>query len=133
MILWPEMMMRILPRMPSALQYTALAACLIPIVVHADPVRVRIDGQQTSDPVTQYEYGMFIEPIGALIARTLWAEMLDDRKFYYAIVAEGKDQPPPRSVEGRPGFSCCAIRTSSRWARLPPASRRWTSLRAPRF
>jgi alpha-L-arabinofuranosidase len=35
-----------------------------------------------------------------LIARTLWAEMLDDRKFYYGIVAEGKDAPPPRSVEG---------------------------------
>src|SRR5262249_50815277 len=44
-------------------------------------------------------------PIGGLIARTLWAEMLDDRKFYYPIVAAGKDVPPPKSVEGRPGFS----------------------------
>jgi alpha-L-arabinofuranosidase len=82
-----------------------LAACMVATVVHADPVSVTIDGRQTSDPVTQYEYGMFIEPIGGLIARTLWAEMLDDRKFYYPIVPEGKDPPPPRSVEGRPGMT----------------------------
>src|ERR1700742_2237685 len=66
-------------------------------------VKVTIDVNKTSDPVTQYEYGMFIEPIGTLIARTLWAEMLDDRKFYYPVVPEGKDAPLPRSVEGRPG------------------------------
>lgn len=66
-------------------------------------VNVTIDAHSTSDAVTQYEYGMFIEPIGALIARTLWAEMLDDRKFFYPIVAEGKDPPVPISVEGRPG------------------------------
>lgn len=34
-------------------------------------VSVTIDAHSTSDAVTQYEYGMFIEPIGALIARTL--------------------------------------------------------------
>jgi alpha-L-arabinofuranosidase len=68
-------------------------------------VNVRIDSRATNDPVTRYEYGMFIEPIGALIARTLWAEMLDDRKFYYPVVAEGRDPPVPISVEGRPGVS----------------------------
>jgi len=66
-------------------------------------VKVTIDAHNTSDPVSQYEYGMFIEPIGGLVARTLWAEMLDDREFYYPIVAEGKDLPVPISVEGRPG------------------------------
>lgn len=71
----------------------------------ADQVVVTIDARTSSNPVTRYEYGMFIEPIGGLIARTLWAEMLDDRKFYYPIVVEGKDPPPPKSVEGRPGFS----------------------------
>jgi len=74
-------------------------------VAAAGPVGVNIDARHTSDPVTKYEYGMFIEPIGGLIARTLWAEMLDDRKFYYPIVAAGKDPPPPKSVEGRPGMS----------------------------
>ncbi|MBW8881286.1 MAG: hypothetical protein JF615_07675, partial [Asticcacaulis sp.] len=47
------------------------------------PVSVTIDGTQPQQPVSRYEYGMFIEPIGQLVARTLWAEMLDDRKFYF--------------------------------------------------
>src|SRR5215469_16314614 len=64
-----------------------------------------IDANRSSASVTPYEYGMFIEPIGGLIARSLWAEMLDDRKFYYQIVADGKDPPLPISVEGRPGIS----------------------------
>lgn len=71
----------------------------------ADPVRVSVDVRRTSDPVTPYAYGMFIEPIGKLIARSLWAEMLDDRKFYFPVVAQGKDPPVPQSVEGRPGLS----------------------------
>lgn len=49
---------------------------------------VRIDTQQTAQPVSQYEYGMFIEHIGQLIYRSLWSEMLDDRKFYFPIKAE---------------------------------------------
>jgi len=69
----------------------------------AQPISVSIDTRSTAEPVTRYEYGMFIEPIGGLIARTLWAEMLDDRKFYFPVVAAGKDPPVPRSVEGRPG------------------------------
>src|SRR3954471_22357034 len=72
-------------------------------VMAATPVRVAIDGASRAAPVTKYEYGMFIEPIGGLIARTLWAEMLDDRKFYYPVIAEGKDAPVPLSVEGRAG------------------------------
>jgi alpha-N-arabinofuranosidase len=63
----------------------ALAACLSLATTAtgaagSNVVSVTIDASVTSAPVTQYEYGMFIEPIGTLIARTLWAEMLDDRK-----------------------------------------------------
>jgi alpha-L-arabinofuranosidase len=73
--------------------------------VMGNPVSMTIDARQRAEPVTKYEYGMFIEPIGGLIARTLWAEMLDDRKFFYPIVAEGKDAPVPESVEGRRGIT----------------------------
>jgi alpha-N-arabinofuranosidase len=66
---------------------------------------VRIDAGKASAPVTPYQYGMFIEPIGGLIARSLWAEMLDDRKFFFPVVAEGKDPPLPNGVEGRPGMA----------------------------
>jgi alpha-N-arabinofuranosidase len=66
-------------------------------------IDVTIDGAEPAAPVTQYAYGMFIEPIGTLVARTLWAEMLDDRKFYFPIVPEAEDKPPPPNAEGRPG------------------------------
>jgi alpha-L-arabinofuranosidase len=35
-------------------------------VAHADPLVITIDARNTSDPVTRYEYGMFIEPIGGV-------------------------------------------------------------------
>ncbi|MET0308190.1 MAG: carbohydrate binding domain-containing protein [Sphingomonas sp.] len=79
------------------------AVCLVP--ARAQQAIVTIDGAQRADAVTRYEYGMFVEPIGSLVARTLWAEMLDDRKFYYPIVPEGSDAPPPPNAEGRPGVS----------------------------
>jgi alpha-N-arabinofuranosidase len=50
-----------------------------------DRLMVNIDTQKTADPVSKYEFGMFIEHIGPLIYRSLWSEMLDDRKFYFPI------------------------------------------------
>jgi alpha-N-arabinofuranosidase len=85
----------------TAIGLLTLGTCVDPLL--AKPINVSIDAGALSEPVTRYEYGMFIEPIGALIARSLWAEMLDDRKFYYPVVAQGKDPPVPQSVEGRPG------------------------------
>jgi len=88
-----------------------LGACLAgsmaiaTVTCAATPVTLTIDGAQRAAPITKYEYGMFIEPIGGLVARTLWAEMLDDRKFYYPVVAPALDQPPPLNAEGRPGVS----------------------------
>lgn len=86
-----------------------LAACASWIVASpglaAEPVNVIIDSAQRAAPITKYEYGMFIEPIGGLVARTLWAEMLDDRKFFYPVVAPALDKPPPVNAEGRPGVS----------------------------
>ncbi|ATI80779.1 alpha-L-arabinofuranosidase C-terminal domain-containing protein [Sphingobium yanoikuyae] len=71
-------------------------------VARAQSVRATVDTSRTSPAVTPYEYGMFIEPIGGLVNRTLWAEMLDDRKFYYPVRSEGKDEKVPDTVEGRP-------------------------------
>ncbi|MGC8520983.1 MAG: alpha-N-arabinofuranosidase [Steroidobacteraceae bacterium] len=45
----------------------------------------RIDVTHTARPVSRYEYGMFIENLGQLVYRSLWSEMLDDRKFYFPI------------------------------------------------
>lgn len=66
----------------------------------AHELKVNINTQQTAQPVSPYEYGMFIEHIGALIYRSMWSEMLDDRKFYFAIKPEEPNAAPP--VQGGP-------------------------------
>jgi alpha-N-arabinofuranosidase len=62
-------------------------------------LKVTIDAQQTARPVSPYEYGMFIEHIGALIYRSVWSEMLDDRKFYFPI----KPDEPQAAVPAQGG------------------------------
>ena len=56
------------------------------------PIVVSINAQQTAPPVSKYEFGMFIEHIGSLIYRSLWSEMLDDRKFYFPINSKPDDE-----------------------------------------
>ena len=56
------------------------------------PVTATINTLETSAPSSKYEFGMFIEHIGPLIYRSLWAEMLDDRKFYFAINSKPDDE-----------------------------------------
>src|SRR6478752_7204446 len=93
------------------LTIAALVLALAPVtpttavIAHPRPIRVTIDGARRSDPVTRYEYGMFIEPIGNLVARTLWAEMLDDRKFYFPVVPASKDTRPPANAQVFPGMA----------------------------
>lgn len=49
------------------------------------PVIAKIEAARTARPVSRYEYGMFIENLGQLVYRSLWSQMLDDRKFYLPI------------------------------------------------
>jgi hypothetical protein len=65
-------------------------------------LRVTIHTQQTAPPVSKYVLGMFIEHIGPLIYRSLWSELLDDRKFYFPISSK-KPAAPARRQGGGPG------------------------------
>ena len=51
-------------------------------------ITASIAANQTGTPVSKYEYGMFIEHIGSTMYSSLWAEMLDDRKFYFPITSK---------------------------------------------
>jgi alpha-N-arabinofuranosidase len=64
----------------------------------APPVAATIDAGKPGAPVSPYLYGQFIEHIGDLVNRSLWSEMLDDRKFYNPIVANPGEQ---RAGRGR--------------------------------
>jgi len=50
--------------------------------------QVAIDTGQTFEPISKYVYGQFIEHLGRCIYGGIWAEMLEDRKFYYAVPAQ---------------------------------------------
>ena len=61
-----------------------------------------IDAGQTADPVSKYIFGMFIEHIGKTMYGPLWAEMLDDRKFYFPITST--ETAPANQRRGFPGM-----------------------------
>ena len=56
-----------------------------------------VDIQRTAPPISEYLYGGFIEHGGTLIYRSLWSEMLDDRKFYSTISSKDTEQPSRRA------------------------------------
>lgn len=65
-----------------------------PVPAAPDRIVANIDTTQTGSPVSKYEYGMFIEHIGGTMYSSLWAEMLDDRKFYFPIVSKDPEAAP---------------------------------------
>jgi len=57
--------------------------------------KVTIDTTKTAHPISKYIYGQFIEHLGRCIYGGIWAEMLEDRKFYYPVTA---DYDPWRTI-----------------------------------
>ena len=58
-------------------------------------VTISIDAAQVGEPISKYVYGQFIEHLGRCIYGGIWAEMLEDRKFFYPI---GKGESPWKAV-----------------------------------
>lgn len=76
----------------------------------SESVEATIVATETHPPISKYVYGQFIEHIANIINHGLWAEMLDDRKFYYPVLAE-----EPKPAPGR--FGRTAAR---RWIAVGP-------------
>jgi alpha-N-arabinofuranosidase len=66
---------------------------------------IAIDPQIKRDPISPYIYGQFIEHMGRCIYGGIWAEMLEDRKFFYPVPAEG-------DIWGRTGAGARVLRAS---------------------
>ena len=62
-------------------------------------VNVSIDASRAGPPISKYIYGQFLEHIGGIVNNGVWAEMLDDRKFYNQITSHPAAEPP--SPRGR--------------------------------
>jgi len=61
-----------------------------------------IDASKQREPISPYMYGMFMENKSDLMNRTLWSEMLEDRKFYFPITtAEPKEMAQSSQPKSR--------------------------------
>jgi len=59
---------------------------------------VAIDASVTGAPMSKYIYGQFIEHLGRCIYGGIWAEMIEDRKFFHPI----GDTDSPWTATGEP-------------------------------
>ena len=58
---------------------------------------VTVDLAEKKEPMSEYIYGQFIEHLGRCIYGGIWAEMLEDRKFWYSP----GDRESPWQVRGK--------------------------------
>ena len=62
-------------------------ACL-PLITHAAAIEVKLDTEERGAPINPMIYGQFIEHLGRCIYGGIWAEMLEDRKFYFEVTTD---------------------------------------------
>ena len=68
---------------------------------------VVIDGAKTGKPVSKYIYGQFIEHLGRSIYQGLWAEMLEDRKFFWPV---GLGESPWKAIGDAAGVAMDTVK-----------------------
>ncbi|MGD8786647.1 MAG: alpha-L-arabinofuranosidase C-terminal domain-containing protein [Phycisphaerales bacterium] len=75
--------------------HSVCIGCLIAVILTlafqpalATGQNVTIDAEKKGEPISPYIYGQFIEHLGRCIYGGIWAEMLEDRKFYFPITEE---------------------------------------------
>lgn len=77
--------------------FALLAACTVCVwTTLAAPVELKLDATKTNAPISPFIYGQFIEHLGRCIYGGIWAEMLEDRKFYFPVTA---NYAPYKSLE----------------------------------
>ncbi|MHC4426336.1 MAG: alpha-L-arabinofuranosidase C-terminal domain-containing protein [Planctomycetota bacterium] len=86
--------------------------------VAAQKVAVEIDAGKTGEPISKFIYGQFIEHLGRCIYGGIWAEMLEDRKFYFPVTA---DYDPYRGTRAVSKDSPFAVVGASPWQITGPA------------
>ncbi len=79
-------------------------------------ITATINAQQVSAPISKYLYGGFIEHGGMLMYRSLWSELIDDRKFYFPITSvEPLRRHVVRAVVASAEWPCA---DGSRWVQM---------------
>jgi alpha-N-arabinofuranosidase len=79
---------------------TIKAFCLLSLtLLPASASELKLDLANRGEPISPYIYGQFIEHLGRCIYGGIWAEMLEDRKFYFPVTAA---YSPYRSLTNTP-------------------------------
>ena len=61
---------------------------------------ITIEAAKTGEPISKYVYGQFIEHLGRCIYGGIWAEMLEDRKFFRPVGAKESAWKPLAGAGG---------------------------------
>ena len=78
---------------------------------------ITIDLAKTREPISPFIYGQFIEHLGRCIYGGIWAEMLEDRKFYFPVTADYKPYRGGGITQERP----FPVVSASPWQIVGPA------------
>jgi len=80
----------------SLVHQAVLLVAIVPSSVsfaQTQPVHVKIDASREGPAISRYVYGQFLEHLGGIVNNNIWAEMLDDRKFYSPITSHPPAEP----------------------------------------
>jgi alpha-L-arabinofuranosidase len=81
------MNMRTMKQLKSLCTLLLLATTSMEVAVAA-PTELKLDIAKIGAPISPYIYGQFVEHLGRCIYGGIWAQMLEDRKFYFPITAD---------------------------------------------
>ncbi len=73
---------------PTKTLLSLAAAAILGSMTQAADINVKLDLDETGHPINPFIYGQFIEHLGRCIYGGIWAEMLEDRKFYFPITVD---------------------------------------------
>src|SRR5512147_1788203 len=68
-----------------AILLTAIGAAVARDTPRPATGAITVDAGKVGEPISKYVYGQFIEHLGRCIYGGIWAEMLQDRKFFYPV------------------------------------------------
>jgi alpha-N-arabinofuranosidase len=94
------------------------AGAFVPAAVVGAEHAITIDAGKTGEPISKFIYGQFIEHLGRCIYGGIWAEMLEDRKFYFPIT---ENYDPYRGTRAVSKDSPFAVVGASPWQIVGPA------------
>jgi len=100
------------------LAIVVLVGTIRPAIVVGSEYTVTIDAGETGEPISKFIYGQFIEHLGRCIYGGIWAEMLEDRKFYFPIT---ENYDPYRGTRAVSKDSPFAVVGASPWQIIGPA------------